>query len=68
MDRILLQGMVFKGRHGVTARERARPQEFSVDIELETDLAMPFLWLRGLIRAAVECPVTTCPPWSFRPR
>jgi len=41
MDRILLQGMVFKGRHGVTARERARPQEFSVDIELETDLAMP---------------------------
>ena len=30
--------MVFKGRHGVSATERARPQPFRIDVELETDL------------------------------
>jgi dihydroneopterin aldolase len=39
MDRILLQGMVFSGRHGVTAAERARAQRFVVDVELEANLA-----------------------------
>ena len=38
MDRILLQGMVFSGRHGVTAAERARSQRFTVDIEVETSV------------------------------
>jgi dihydroneopterin aldolase len=41
MDRIQLQGMVFRGRHGVSDSERARPQEFKVDVELETRLARP---------------------------
>jgi dihydroneopterin aldolase len=41
VDRILLQGMVFSGRHGVTAAERARPQRFVVDVELEVNLARP---------------------------
>jgi dihydroneopterin aldolase len=38
MDRILLQGMVFSGRHGVTDAERARSQRFTVDIEVETSV------------------------------
>ncbi len=41
MDRIQLEGMVFKGRHGVSDSERARTQEFRVDVELETSLARP---------------------------
>ena len=41
MDRILLKGMVFSGRHGVTDSERSRPQRFSVDIEVETSVKRP---------------------------
>ncbi len=38
VDRIRLEGMVFSGRHGVSDAERARPQRFSVDIEVETSI------------------------------
>jgi dihydroneopterin aldolase len=41
MDRIVLQGMTFSGRHGVRPEERERPQEFKVDVEVETDLIQP---------------------------
>ena len=41
MDRILLEGMSFHGRHGVRAAERERPQEFKVDIEVDCDLGEP---------------------------
>ena len=40
MDRIELRGMSFQGRHGVGAAEREHAQEFKVDVELETDLAV----------------------------
>jgi dihydroneopterin aldolase len=39
MDRIVLQGMAFSGRHGVRPEEREHAQRFKVDIELDTDLA-----------------------------
>ena len=39
MDRIRLEGLVFEGRHGVSDDERSRLQPFTVDIEVETDLA-----------------------------
>jgi len=39
VDRIRLEGLVFEGRHGVSDEERSRPQPFTVDIEVETDLA-----------------------------
>lgn len=38
VDRIELNGMSFQGRHGVRQAERAHPQEFKVDIEVECDL------------------------------
>ena len=38
MDRILLEGMSFQGRHGVRAAEREKPQEFRVDVEVDCDL------------------------------
>ena len=38
VDRILLEGMVFSGRHGVTDAERARSQRFTVDVEVETSV------------------------------
>lgn len=38
MDRIALEGMVFSGRHGVRPAEREQPQEFKVDINVDTDL------------------------------
>jgi dihydroneopterin aldolase len=41
MDRIVLEGMTFSGRHGVRPAERARPQDFKVDVEVETDLVRP---------------------------
>jgi dihydroneopterin aldolase len=41
VDRILLEGMTFNGRHGVSASERQRAQEFKVDVEVETDLIAP---------------------------
>ena len=37
-DRVLLQGVLVEGRHGVGDDERGRPQPFSVDVELELDL------------------------------
>lgn len=39
MDRIVLEGMVFSGKHGVSDAERVRSQRFTVDVELEVDLA-----------------------------
>ena len=39
MDRILLEGMSFQGRHGVRPAERERPQEFKVDVEVDSDLS-----------------------------
>jgi dihydroneopterin aldolase len=41
VDRIVLQGMTFSGRHGAQPAERERAQRFKVDIEVETDLAAP---------------------------
>ena len=41
MDRILLEGVSFQGRHGVRPAERERLQEFKVDIELDCDLSEP---------------------------
>jgi dihydroneopterin aldolase len=41
MDRILLEGMSFQGRHGVRPAERERPQEFKVDVEVDCDLGEP---------------------------
>jgi dihydroneopterin aldolase len=41
VDRILLEGMTFSGRHGVSAAERQRAQEFKVDVEVEADLVGP---------------------------
>ena len=38
VDRIVLQGMSFQGRHGVRPAEREHPQEFNVDVEVECDL------------------------------
>lgn len=38
MDRILLEGMTFRGRHGVLASEREEAQPFTVDVELAADL------------------------------
>jgi dihydroneopterin aldolase len=38
MDRILLNGLVFFGRHGCLDAERELGQKFLVDIELEADL------------------------------
>jgi len=41
VDRIVMQGMVFSGRHGVSRAERERAQRFTVDVELETNLTKP---------------------------
>jgi dihydroneopterin aldolase len=41
MDRIVLEGMSFNGRHGVRPAEREHAQEFKVDVELDTDLVEP---------------------------
>ena len=38
MDRILLEGMTFRGRHGVLPSEREQAQPFTVDVELAADL------------------------------
>jgi dihydroneopterin aldolase len=40
MDRIQLEGMVFSGRHGVRAAERAELQEFRVDVTIDAGLAV----------------------------
>lgn len=39
MDRIVLEGLAFSGRHGVRPAEREQAQEFKVDIEVEADLS-----------------------------
>lgn len=39
MDRLLLEGMVFFGRHGELPAERELGGRFSVDVELETDVS-----------------------------
>ena len=36
-DRIALTNMLFDGRHGVDAAERAHPQRFEVDVEIHLD-------------------------------
>jgi dihydroneopterin aldolase len=41
MDRIVLEGMSFSGRHGVRPAEREHAQDFEVDIDMEADLAGP---------------------------
>jgi dihydroneopterin aldolase len=41
VDQIVLEGMVFTGRHGVRPAEREQAQEFKVDVELEADLVQP---------------------------
>jgi dihydroneopterin aldolase len=38
VDRIVLEGMAFSGRHGVGPAEREQAQEFKVDVEVDTDL------------------------------
>ena len=38
-DKILIKGFKVMGRHGVTAEERERDQEFVVDLECELDLS-----------------------------
>jgi dihydroneopterin aldolase len=37
-DRIVLDGMVFEGTHGVYPEEQATPQPFEVDVELALNL------------------------------
>jgi dihydroneopterin aldolase len=39
MDRLLLEGMTFFGRHGALPAERELGARFSVDVVLEADLA-----------------------------
>jgi len=41
VDRIVLEDMVFSGKHGVSESERARAQRFTVAVELEADLSRP---------------------------
>ncbi|MGE5544432.1 MAG: dihydroneopterin aldolase, partial [Bacillota bacterium] len=38
MDEVLLKGLRFKGRHGVTPEERTNPQAIEVDLALGLDL------------------------------
>lgn len=38
-DRLVLRGMRFEGRHGVSEEERALPQPLEVDLEVEMDLS-----------------------------
>ena len=37
-DRVVLAGLEFLARHGVNDREKAEPQRFEVDLELELDV------------------------------
>jgi dihydroneopterin aldolase len=39
VDRIVLQGMSFQGRHGARPAEREHAQEFKVDVEVDCDLS-----------------------------
>ena len=40
-DRILIRGLALETRIGITEKERSRPQEVLIDIELRTDLSRP---------------------------
>ncbi len=37
-DRVLIEGMVFEGTHGVHPEEQVTPQPFEVDVELSLNL------------------------------
>jgi len=37
-DRIVVEGMRFRGTHGVNPEEKVEPQRFEVDVELALDL------------------------------
>jgi dihydroneopterin aldolase len=39
VDRIVLEGMTFSGRHGALPSEQEEAQPFTVDVELTADLA-----------------------------
>jgi dihydroneopterin aldolase len=65
MDRIVLEGMVFSGRHGARAGERDHAQDFTVDVEIESDLSQPgstdqlgdtvdYTKLRAITKAVIE--------------
>src|SRR6266849_3537234 len=41
VDQVALEGMSFRGRHGVRPAEREQAQEFKVDIEVDADLSEP---------------------------
>ncbi len=41
MDRIILEGMVFYGMHGVDPAEKSLGQRFVVDVEIMRDLRRP---------------------------
>lgn len=41
VDQIVLEGMVFSGRHGVRRAEREQAQDFNVDVKLDADLVKP---------------------------
>jgi dihydroneopterin aldolase len=41
VDQVALEGMSFRGRHGVRPAEREQDQEFKVDIEVDADLSEP---------------------------
>jgi len=65
MDRIVLESMVFSGRHGARAGEREHAQDFTVDVEVESDLSLPgrtdhladtvdYTRLRAVAKAVIE--------------
>ena len=65
VDRIVLQGMSFKGRHGARPAEWEQAQEFKVDIELEADLSeagrtdrledtVDYSQVRAIVKAIIE--------------
>ncbi len=37
VDKVFIEHLVVRGKHGVTAEERAHEQEFSLDIEIQFD-------------------------------
>src|SRR2546430_1769395 len=41
MDRIVLEKMVFSGKHGARSAEREHAQDFTIDVEIEADLSQP---------------------------
>jgi dihydroneopterin aldolase len=65
MDRLLLEGMTFFGRHGALPAEKELGARFSVDVVLEADLAaagrsdrledtVDYVRAYGLVREVVE--------------